>query len=319
MEFWEYNLQKAIENIEISRKLYLEKKFGLSAFHAQQGLEIGIKAFCYKEKINKIFEGKNALKTHIPSIILIEKYFNYIIDKDNRNNRRNRNIGIESEINKIINLLEKLQKIFCKLNNSDIKKQVWKYSLGISDESKIVNQLNEIKKISKTIKMDLFEKMIENIRPNIIKQINKKNIKTNDHIKKIKNKLTDIGFSDNLMDAFFDLSSNQWKSEIESFVIKKGVVKSFDVVFKEVRILTDRYHDSNNKKIQNKSDPLQSLGWISMICSSIILAIPHEQIGRYPTIVDGQVSEKWYAEKHENVLKIIDDCEFGIKRIEEMI
>ena len=44
LEFWEYNLQKSVENIELSKKLHADKKFGLSAFHAQQGLEIGIKA-----------------------------------------------------------------------------------------------------------------------------------------------------------------------------------------------------------------------------------------------------------------------------------
>ena len=51
MEFWEYNINKAFENIETSKKLFQNKKYGLSCFHAQQGLEIAIKSFCYKRKI----------------------------------------------------------------------------------------------------------------------------------------------------------------------------------------------------------------------------------------------------------------------------
>ncbi|MBI1662686.1 MAG: HEPN domain-containing protein [Nitrosopumilus sp.] len=83
MDLWEYHFKKAHENIQLSRKLHTEKQFGLSAFHAQQGLEIAIKAFCYEKKIHEIFSSKNALKTHLPSHVLIAKYFNYLIDMDN--------------------------------------------------------------------------------------------------------------------------------------------------------------------------------------------------------------------------------------------
>ena len=55
MDLWEYHFKKAHENIQLSRKLHTEKQFGLSAFHAQQGLEIAIKAFCYEKKIHEFF------------------------------------------------------------------------------------------------------------------------------------------------------------------------------------------------------------------------------------------------------------------------
>ena len=74
-----------------------------------------------------------------------------------------------------------------------------------------------------------------------------------------------------------------------------------------------------NKKIQNSFVSPRWSAWIGLISPSILLSFPHEQIGRYPMMIDTKMSEDWYKEKKNELLLIIGDCEFGIKRVKEMI
>lgn len=323
MEFWEYQINKAHENIALSKKLFDDEKFGLSAFHAQQGLEMAIKAFCYRKKIDEIFESEKSLKTHLPSAVLIEKYFRYIIDLDNQFDRRSRGEELEEQVNKVISILEKLKSILDGLKYHKKMNQVWKYSLKIKDDSKVQKALEEIQQMQSNIPLNFFDNFIETYRSELVETINKKKyIKEQQRVQKAidkaKKTTSDLGFSKNFVNSFLDITSNQWKSEIKSFVITHGAIRSFDIVMGEDGLFSNLY-GITNKKTQNSFVSPRWLAWIGLISPSILLSFPHEQIGRYPVMIDNKMSEDWYKEKKNELLLIIEDCAFGIKRIKEMI
>ncbi|MGI0034805.1 MAG: hypothetical protein ACRD98_02910 [Nitrososphaera sp.] len=62
--------------------------------------------------------------------------------------------------------------------------------------------------------------------------------------------------------------------------------------------------------------------WISYIVVMsypMILAYPHEEFGRYPTLVDGTNTEAIYAECHPELKKRINECSEACKVIKGLI
>ena len=102
MNDWELCIDKAFENIDTSKELYKKNRFGLAAFHAQQALEISIKSYCYKFEIIPENANKKSFKTHLPSSILFQEFFDYLLKSYNENRRKNNYSKIEGDIDQTI-------------------------------------------------------------------------------------------------------------------------------------------------------------------------------------------------------------------------
>lgn len=318
---WKYYMEKSNENMLVSKQLYDNKNYGLSSFHAQQGLELAIKSFCLKHKINERFTKPSIFKTHLPSNILLEEFFKYIIDLYNKGSGRHKNRDVELLFNETIQIIEGLLKILKDMSDTRKSNQIWCYSLKIPTESIITDKLKEISNKQINTQTSLFD--VDGFRQKLIKHINDKTkyIKGSDEFERNKNKcnkkLIKHGFHDNFLDSFLTNNSNDWKYYLKSFINKEGSIKTFDIILKHF-YCQKSFNFNINKKDDQDFNIMSKLIWCSLISSSIILLFPHEQIGRYPTFICNKISDGWYGEKCDILLKLINDCKISVKRIQEM-
>ncbi|MBI1662687.1 MAG: hypothetical protein IS860_04170 [Nitrosopumilus sp.] len=221
-------------------------------------------------------------------------------------------------------MLEKLKKILDDLkdhNNSKMK-QVWKYSLKINDDSKIQQELEEIKKMQNLIPITFFNEVLESYRNWVIDVIAsqkyiKQKLNVQRAIEKAKKSTKELGFSDDIVNSFLTRKSTLWKSEITQYVIKHGAVRVFDNILGKDGLFSNIVH--KDASMRENFVSIRWLAWIGLISPSVIYSFPHEQIGRYPIMIENKNSEDWYEEKADELKFIIDDCDFGIKRVKDMM
>ncbi len=80
MEIWEYDLEQAKNNLKSANILFTEGFFSLSTFHAQQCVELGIKAVALKFGFEQYFKKNPKFKySHIPARGLTTEVYDFVI------------------------------------------------------------------------------------------------------------------------------------------------------------------------------------------------------------------------------------------------
>ena len=164
MDVWERYIKKAEENLRISQNLVTGASVSLAAFHAQQCVELSVKAMAFKygfedflkkqyetqklQESQNIHEGpkrnrRKDLKTHLPSKILVETVYDFMdeylsakdlseLDKDTTIFTNDLCKMINTARSEMSKTLKELQRINGIPNQHSEK--IWLCSLGLYDE-----------------------------------------------------------------------------------------------------------------------------------------------------------------------------------------
>src|SRR5438445_8590896 len=105
---------------------------------------------------------------------------------------------------------------------------------------------------------------------------------------------------------------------IDTNLKKSSLEKSINLEFLEDLIKNNHYLKPKNSS-QIEFMKLIQGSWIFTFRNEIIQAFTHEDIGRYPTDIDGMNSRTIYAQRIHELDKLMEKIEGACKKINEML
>jgi len=286
-------MQYAEADLQRSEKLFQNEDFGFAAYSAQQGLEKYLKSYILKSKLIK--EVQKLRHLQYPEVIAETIS---IFEKQKNDEKE---IAVIKVLNSAIEHFTILKKTFVKVEKSnDYKILFWKasMSLELNDNEKtmlngiyLTNRRSAAKYLKTTMEYfasGTFSKNLENKKlPSEIKQ--------------------------------------QIPTLLLSYVqaLAKGDHNIVEIREKIMTLLKPYFYGSGPKSLsKDESDVMiklslieQSFDWYEYV----LLSFPHQEVGRYPTMIDGVEATTQYEKNKENLWKLIQGIEVICKRIRTAI
>lgn len=353
MERWRLYLTKAEQNIDAANLLFDRGMHGLAAYHAQQSLEMSIKACVYRFgfdeylKLKRITEldfvrgqeKHDPLYTHNPSAVLLRASYKFCNDEIERLKAKK---GIEPSLLPVFEeILDATRQIRNLMDRMDEKKQVklevWRRSLGLETKDEETDRLiSGIKKASENRVVERFIDSSFNWLYKILEWFKKSAIRNRKShmiytavIPEARGLLQDAGLPSEFAKAFFAKDRETYQIAIGDFIAQKGTWNVLNLLFKPQGPFDKaaKWSSSEIAKVDDIGLPLNELRnyfiWISYIVAMsypMILIYPHEEYGRYPTpINDGKNTEVNYSERRAELRKRINECQEACKIIKGLI
>lgn len=275
-------MQQAELDLNIAEKLLHDEIYWLSAFCIQQGIEKYLKAFLLKYRI---FDNPEKL-----GHIQYYEIFNEMIDTVDVSTSED--LLYEEFKNNIISVLKSVQKFIVDLTNSHQKKLlIWKDSLGIplkDHENKIIDGLTSrmIKQADKTIPM--LVEMMKRVGFDFSGiDLNKLDAKT----KFVMERFKAIG------DSTTQLAEGK---SLDFKILQNYLVEIFAKM---------AYGTGSDSLSKNESDQFmkiialnECINWADVVLDTY----PHEEISRYPIMIEGTDSLELYRKNQEGLKKLLD-------------
>jgi len=285
-------MQYAEIDLEISKTSFSKKQYGNAAYHTQQALEKYLKS--YFLKLNLIEDVQKLGHLQYPEIIneAINICQNQKIKEDNP-------ITIEL-LDETIKYYSGIKETFTKVQQSqDNKILFWKASMGIE--------------------LTIKEK-------NIVEGIRIENDRTTSRIASLVSDSFKSGdFSKIISEA--DSIPLELKTIIPQILNElAGALKdgnSEDVRKKLVSVIEPHLYGSGTKSFSKaESDTMIKLTAIEKSFSwyeHVLLTYPHQEIGRYPTMIDDSDSYSLYIEYKDNLWRIMEEIQMVCTGIKDTI
>jgi len=283
-------MQYAEIDLDISKTLYKKKQYGSAAYHTQQALEKYLKSYFLKS--NLIENTKDLGHLQYPEII------NEAISIFENQRKKEENSNMIKMLDASIEYYSIIKEMFTKVKQSQDKKILfWKASMGIELTANEKNMLQgiRIKNEQSTsryvsilfsfFKTEDFFKMIsqaESIPPEL---------KTN-----IPQVLRELAEGMIKKDPELGSSRDKILSLLEPYLYGSG---------------TESFSKSDSDTMIKLTAIDRSFDWFE----HVLLTYPHEQIGRYPIMINDCDAYSLYTENKDNLWKIIEDIQTVCKKI----
>jgi|GEM_PF-4969145 len=355
VEKWQLHLAKSEQNIEAANLLFDKGIYSLAAYHAQQALELSIKAcvfrFGFEEylRLKRITElgldfvleqGRDPLHHHNPSGVILRASYKFCHDEVERLKSKqdidSNLIPMFEEIldatGQILNLMREMDK------NKQVKLEVWKGSLGGIIKHEETNRL--IAAIKKSSESRVVERFLEASFNWLFRRIHwliAFAAKTHQlHkiqtvvIPEARQLLEASRLPTEFANTLFSGKEDVYQNSIHNFVAEKGAWNALNIVLRPGGLMEigANWGKTNPEiaRVDEKELPLTDIRnyyvWISYIVAMsypMILLYPHEEFGRYPATIDGRDTEVIYAESKSELRNRIDDCMEANKIIKGLI
>lgn len=337
MDLWEYSIKKSEDNLNIAKMLIqtTEKRWiSISAFHAQQSVELAIKALALKHGFERYFKKKPYFKTsHIPARGLTSEIYDYVINSLKNIDRTPFGNEMNDSIDEALLKVEKIKKFFDEIEekkNGEKFESVWLYSMGINSSDTIITALESYKK---TFEIELAKKLCDGIL-----EITKKSVKEMENfcrknhqgfkfqlvIADVKKIFPDYGISEEIIDAFL-YEDEKYQKSISELINKLGTVETIDFLLNPKGFLNVFSDSRLPSKILEKWSFKKRINfiWISYLVTIspiVILLFPHVMIGRYPReIAKIGNTETIYQENSSKVNELVSESERVFERIKKIL
>lgn len=284
----------------MSKICYDKKDFELSSYLIQQSLEKSIKAYLLKKRAIDNPEDLRHLPLHRIFGLLKED-----LKKRMKRHQNNKSLFLAHEqgilmIGKITDLFDDIKK---PMKYSKTKIPIWKQSLGIPltvGEQKIIDDwMSELQPtISRTLVT--LKKIVSALTDSQIEIIEKQLGITKGKLREFSHLFTDENALKNLK------NSNPTMAEYFTNVgleIEKQMEKSPNFV--------------KSSPDQMSIDVLEPLVFVTNLRVLIVNTVVHEDIGRYPIIVNNKSSTEWYEERCDNLRSLMEQTEIVCSKIAE--
>lgn len=302
---WQEFRDQAARDMLSCKMLRSDGDFGNAAYLLQQSLEKYVKAYLFKFKI---FADNPRNLGHLPLKALFKK----LSDETEKTSRHSNNPQTKIMFKKFHPTIKEIVDLFEKIKDSKNptwRNAIWKDSLGLSlnnDEVVLIKQTKsrwETERIPElsntaTILSTGLDRLKKQSQDPIQRQIIEKEIrdKTGLSFDQAINALTTI--NDNLKNLSVEMPS--------------------DLTFLEDLLKPDGQVEPKNPA-QFEFNRLIQGAWIFNFRNEIIQTFTHEDIGRYPTDMDGINSRTIYAQMINELDKFIEKIEDSCKKINEKI
>ena len=327
---WKTLLKDAQDSVETAELLFEHNKFGKAAFHAQQSVELSIKA--YVVYFNLVKDRQNSLfKTHIPSKILLKDLLSEIIESLNKINLRNMDELIRRLTNMSYQKLENTKRLMKKVDkDKELLKELWKVSLGIqTDESRITEFFHEIEQFKKTtfpfellestivrmrgIFQTIFEKLRKERKSHVIERIKRESSEQSVN-RGIPYEITNILFSNETGKDLYNTIKNN-SSFADNFDLIDCIYGK-DGLLDLCSLISGIKEESLSR---NEREATLRMYYLAHLSEIVLFTYPHEELGRYSEIIDGKSVETWYEERKIELKKIIDTSRLTFDRTKSLL
>lgn len=328
LEQWELYRNDASDNIESAYILFEKEKFGHSAYHAQQAVELSIKAYALKFNYIKNPEEDTKSRTHLPSKLFLKDIYDQAIESFNQINIRE----IDQILNNILHVgiqsLDNARRIMrdADKDKKSLKEDLWKISLGLPVmHSKVTEYFDAIEKLhTSDIPIELIELQIMYFRNLVLDAFYQ--LRKNRHLEvvaSIKKEVLELSDKHNLPKEFLELYVNQMSSNEMKTIISRSITSLNSLDFLNLTYGKDGMLGSYSKLPHNvKKDvtgidfnSISKLIYLTSFSNIAILTFPHEEYGRYSKFIGEVVSTELYVRQKDNLLKLLNRCERECKRL----
>ncbi len=331
MEYWEITLDKAGQNIVAANLLYDQHLYGLSAYHAQQALELSIKAGAYKLGFLQYIHKTPPFRTHNPTKIILPFVYDFLIDIIQESTKSNIDEDIKRGLSEPLEIFRILRKtLYDAKDNEILNENLWKSSLKIEiHDDKILilrKTLDDYCNNRLSIFMEDTMNFVQNMICDIIHELRKTRHTEKLHriIKDLEESIVKYDLPSILIKYLIDRNIDGWKNELSLFVQRKGEYEALDSIFGPSGALEMLQNSDLKLKINQKwsADDRSKITWMMYISTMSPLALqiyPHEEFGRYPKFRQDFDTEKIYTERKTELKNIIIQCELLHNRINKML
>jgi len=277
-------MQYAEIDLEIVETAFKKKQYGNAAYHMQQALEKYLKAYFLK---SSLIENVQKLG-HLQYPEIINEAINIF---QNQKTKEDNSITIKL-LDESIKHYSSIQEMFTKVQQSqDNRILFWKASLGIELTTKEKNILGGIR-IKNERSTSRYVSLILDF------------FKTEEFSKIISDaESIPLELKANIPQALQDL--------VEGLITKD--FKSEDTRKRLLSLLEPHLYGSGTESFsKSQSDTMikltaidKSFDWYE----HVLLTYPHQEIGRYPTIIDKKDSYSLYIEYKDNLWRIIEEIQ----------
>lgn len=334
MELWAQNFKKSEENLISSRLLFDEGFIGLSAFHAQQCVELAVKAVALKHGFERYLRKKPKFKhSHIPARGLTSEIYDFVIESLEQVDRKQFDEKMSDAITESLSNVRAIKNFFKEIEekkDGEKFEKVWMYSLGIETSDEIITALDAYKKtcddkLSKQLCLgasELSRKVVLDLKKFAIKS--RQELKFRTAVKTVKEIIPDYGLPEDIVDVFIE-GKDKFEKMISNIVDKHGVVGIMDFLLGPKGFLNIFTDSRFPPKILEKWNIEKRINFIWMtylvtISPTTVLLFPHVIIGRYPRVlINGKNTEDVYLENSSRVNELIKESDRTFKRIKQIL
>lgn len=286
--YWKSFSDQAELDLKRAKNLYESGDYGFSAYCAQQALEKHVKSYFYK--LNLIDNNPHRFG-HLPLTAIIADIRN---EMDGIERRQQSNKLFLNMLRPAFSLCKEILNFFKDIKKPDQKILFWKYSLNIPTESQIFDdKVNKLQKISNQINNAFNVYDEQSFNPNIGKIREKFSKNDMEDILKFKDLFK------TKLEAVVNLDKNKIMQNKEFLEIEKKLTERFNELQKNDNVI--------GKTIQGDMKRMMAYTKILTYLESIMKSFPHEDIGRYPTEIDGKDSTNLYVTYKDNLLVLINE------------
>jgi HEPN domain-containing protein len=331
MEDWEVAIDKAGQNISAAKLLYDGHLYGLSAYHAQQALELSIKAGAYKMGFLQYVKKKPPLRSHNPPEVILPFVYDFLIDLVQEIDKSKLDDWIKRGLDEPLEIFRMIRDNLYRVKKNDkLKENLWRSSLKIEIHDKDIldlkKKLDDYANNRLTIYMERIMYFLQDLVCCMINELKKTrhSEKIPPLIKECEGELAKYGLPSILIRHFINRNETAWKNELVRLVEMKGESEALDIILGPGGALTMlQKHNSrlslNQKWSVNDQLKITWITYVSAISPLVLQIYPHEEFGRYPITRPDFDTEKTYAERKIELKAMIDQCESLHARISKML
>jgi len=285
-------MQKAEFDLERAVKLYKCKDYGFAAYSIQQGMEKYLKSYLLKFNLVKDIHKLGHLQYSEIAVIIIE------IFEDQK--KKETDSDVIKVIDAAISNFKTIYRIFSKIQKShDQKILFWKRSLGMKLNKNEENILDGIRTESNTSA----KKYLSTLSNYLASESFPKNLQKKKLPVKLKEKIPK--FLIEYSNASRNGDTNKARQIMNSFMA--AVSPYFYGSGPDSLSKGDTDFMIRMTKIETTFD------WSEYV----LLLFPHQDIGRYPTMIEDENSEVLYEENKENLWELIQAIKKICSRIKQ--
>ena len=298
LEEWDLFFQRSIKDLNMSKICYDNNDFELSSYLIQQSLEKAIKAYLLKKNAIDNPEDLRHLPLHRIFSLLKED-----LKKRVKYHQNNKPLFLAYEhgiltVGKITDLFDDIRK---PAKNSKTKIPLWKQSLGISltvDEQKTIDYwMHELQPATSRMFGSL-KKFLDTLTDSQYEIVEKQLGVSKEKLKEYSRLITDENSLKNLQ--------NSNPEAIEHFTnVGIEITRQFEKSPNFIKSSPD----------QMSVDVLEPLNFVINLRILIVNTVVHEDIGRYPIVINNKSSTEWYYEKRENLKSLMNQTEIACSEI----
>lgn len=331
MEDWEIALNKAGQNISAAKSLYDNGMYGLSAYHAQQALELSIKSGAYKMGFLQYVRRKPPLYSHNPPEVILPFVYDFLIDLVQEIEKSKLDDWIKRGLDEPLAIFRVLRdSLYRAKEDIRLKESLWKSSLKIeihdNDIEELRKKLNDYADNRLTIYMERIMYFLQELVCYMMGELKKTrhSEKISLLIKELESELAKRGLPSVLIRHFIDKNEEAWKMELVRFVENKGEGEALDLILGPGGALTMLQNHNSKLSLNQKwsvEDQLK-ITWtmyVSVMSPLALQIYPHEEFGRYPIARPDFDTEKMYEDHKVELRGMINQCESLYVRIDKML